>query len=268
MDSNAGSLSALTEKLEHADAPSLAESLGLDPDPWQEEILLDEAQRILLLCSRQSGKSTICAVKVLHRAIYYAGSLCLIIAPSERQAKETFLKVARAYHALGYVEEADSDRRLGLELPNGSRIEALPGSERTIRGFSAVDLVVVDEAARVEDELYEALRPMLAVSDGRMVLASTPFAKLGIFYQAWTSKNPWSRYKVTAYECPRIPTSFLEEERRNLGERAFRREYLCSFEDNEARVFASEDIERAKDKTIEPMFRGGFKEWLKTGTLR
>jgi|SRR5215217_4797670 len=262
-------IGALREGLYNADAPMLARSLGLDPlDPWQEEILTDDAERVLLLCSRQAGKSTIASVMVLHKALYDPGSLNLIIAPSERQAKETFLKCARAYHALGYVDHPESDRRLGLELPNGSRIEALPGSERTIRGFSAVDLVVIDEAARVEDELYEAMRPMLAVSGGRLIMASTPFAKVGIFYQAWTSTNAWKRYKVTAYECPRIPHEFLEEERRSLGERAFRREYLCSFEDNEARVFSSEDIERAKDKTIEPMFRGGFEEWSRTGRLR
>src|SRR5215210_3355522 len=209
-------IGALREGLYNADAVMLAKSLGLDPlDPWQEEILTDNAERVLLLCSRQAGKSTIASVMVLHKALYDPGSLSLIIAPSERQAKETFLKCARAYHALGYVDNPESDRRLGLELPNGSRIEALPGSERTIRGFSAVDLVVVDEAARVEDELYEALRPMLAVSQGQLVLASTPFTKNGIFYEAWTSRSPWSRYRVTAYECPRIPETFLAEERRS-----------------------------------------------------
>jgi hypothetical protein len=264
-----GSLSALTSRIDNADAVSLAHSLGLDPlDVWQEQILRDDAERVLLLCSRQAGKSTIASVLVLHNALYNPGSLSLIIAPSERQAKETFLKCARAYHALGYVDHPESDRKLGLELANGSRIEAPPGSERTIRGYSAVSLVVCDEGSRIEDSLYEAMRPMLAVSGGRLIMASTPFAKAGVFYQAWTSTNPWKRYRVTAYECPRIPPAFLEEERRSLGERAFRREYLCSFEDNEARVFASEDIERAKDKTIEPMFRGGFEEWQRTGTLR
>ncbi len=264
-----GGIGALREGLYNVDAVMLAKSLGLDPlDPWQEEILRDDAERVLLLCARQSGKSTVASVLILHNALYNPGSLSLIIAPSERQAKETFLKCARAYHALGYVEHPESDRRLGMELANGSRIEALPGSERTIRGFSAVDLVVCDEASRIDDALFAAMRPMLAVSRGRLIMASTPFAKAGVFYQAWTSTYPWKRYKVTAYECPRIPPAFLEEERRSLGERAFRREYLCSFEDNEARVFAREDIERAKDKTIEPMFRGGFEEWLKTGTLR
>jgi len=262
-------IAALRESLDNADAATLARRLGLDPlDSWQENILSDESERLLLLCSRQAGKSTIAAVMVLHNALYNPGSLSLIIGPSERQAKETYLKVSRGYHDLGYVDHPDSDRRLGMELANGSRVEALPGSEKTIRGFSAASLVVIDEAARCERELLEGLRPMLAVSQGRLIMASTPFAKSGPFYEAWISRNPWSRYKVTAHECPRIPPEFLEEERVNLGERAYRREYLCSFEDNEARVFSSEDIERAQDRTIEPMFKGGFAEWQETGILR
>jgi hypothetical protein len=56
----------------------------------------------------------------------------------------------------------------------------LPGTEATIRGFSAVSLLLVDEAARCSDELYLAIRPMLAVSDGTLWLMSTPF-QAGIF---------------------------------------------------------------------------------------
>jgi len=50
----------------------------------------------------------------------------------------------------------------------------LPGSEATIRGFSAVALLRVDQAARVSDDLYVAIRPMLAVSGGKLWLMSTP----------------------------------------------------------------------------------------------
>src|SRR5918993_1239957 len=73
----------------------------------------------------------------------------------------------------------DSYRKLGMELSNGSRIEALPGTEKTIRGFSEVDLLIVEEAARVADELYYAARPFLAVSGGRPLVLSPPFRKRG-----------------------------------------------------------------------------------------
>ena len=54
-----------------------------------------------------------------------------------------------------------------LELTNFSRIVCVPCKEETIRGFAKVDLLVIDEAARVPDDLYRAVRPMLAVSGGQ-----------------------------------------------------------------------------------------------------
>jgi hypothetical protein len=60
--------------------------------------------------------------------------------------------------------KGDGDNEMSSQFPNGSRIVGLPGSEGTIRGFSAVSLLLVDEASRVPDELYLAVRPMLAVS--------------------------------------------------------------------------------------------------------
>jgi phage terminase large subunit-like protein len=145
------------------DPVEFARKLGMDPDPWQQKALRSEHPRMLLNCSRQSGKSQVAATIAAHRALREPGSLVLIVAPAERQAKETFTQAARAYTRLGEAVPADSYRKLGVALRNGSRIEALPGSERTVRGFAAVDLLVVDEAARVADELYFAVRPMLAV---------------------------------------------------------------------------------------------------------
>jgi hypothetical protein len=229
-------------------------SLGIVPDPWQEQLLGSEAPRVLLNCSRQSGKSTMASVLALHKALTVPGSLVLILAPAERQAKELFSKVAAFYRGLGHVIPTDSYRKLGMELSSGSRIEALPGSERTIRGFSGVDLLVVDEASRVADELYYAVRPMLAVSGGRLMMLSTPFGKRGVFYEEWTGGEGWERYTVTASECPRIPPEFLEEERKTLGPWWFAQEYECRFMDTVDQVFATEVIDKAITDEVAPLF--------------
>src|SRR5215208_2315879 len=152
------------------DPVEFALKVGIRPDPWQLDLLRSEAERILLNCSRQSGKSTMAGLIALHKALTVPSSLVLILAPAERQAKELFSKVATFYQALGHPIPADSYRKLGAELANGSRIEALPGTEKTIRGFSGAALLIVDEASRVADELYYAARPMLAVSGGRLML--------------------------------------------------------------------------------------------------
>jgi Terminase large subunit, T4likevirus-type, N-terminal len=237
------------------DRPEFARSLGIVPDPWQRDLLRSDAPRVLLNCSRQSGKSTMAGLLALHEALTSPGSLILILAPAERQAKELFSKVAEAYRTLGQVIPAESHRKLGMELANGSRIEALPGTEKTVRGFSGVDLLIVDEAARVADVLYYAVRPMLAVSGGRLLMLSTPFGKRGAFYEEWTGAGgAWERYTVTAAECPRIPTSFLEEERETLGPWWFAQEYGCRFMDTVDQVFATEVIDVAMTDEVAPLF--------------
>ena len=154
--------------------------LGFEPDGWQERVLATESKRGMLNCTRQWGKSTITAAKAVHQAYTEAESLTLVVSPSARQSGEFVRKAAGFARRLGIRPKGDGDNEISLELPNGSRIVGLPGTEATIRGFSAVSLLLVDEASRVSDELYLAMRPMLAVSDGALWLMSTPFGQAGV----------------------------------------------------------------------------------------
>jgi hypothetical protein len=237
-----------------ADRVKFARELGIVPDPWQERLLRSDAPRILMNCARQTGKSTAAGVLALHQALDSPGALVLILAPAERQAKELFSKVAGFYHTLGHPIPANSYRKLGVELSNGSRIEALPGTEKTIRAFSGAALLIVDEAARVEDGLYYAIRPMLATSGGRLALLSTPHGKRGVFFEAWESGEGWERYEVPASECERIPPEFLEEERRSLPAWIYRQEYECSFEDTEDQLFGYELVQSSITDEVTPLF--------------
>ena len=236
------------------DRLKFARALGIVPDLWQERLLRSEAPRVLLNCARQSGKSTMAGVVALHKSLLTPGSLVLILAPAERQAKELFSKVAGFYQTLGHPIPADSYRKLGVELANGSRIEALPGTEKTIRGFSGAALLIVDEAARVEDDLYYAIRPMLAVSGGRLMMLTTPYGKRGVFFEEWSGGEGWERYEVRVEECERIPPSFLEEERRALPAWIFRQEYECSFEDTEDQLFGYELVQSSISGEVTPLF--------------
>jgi Terminase large subunit, T4likevirus-type, N-terminal len=239
------------------DRVAFAHELGIEPDDWQRDLLRSSSSRVLMNCCRQSGKSTMTGIIALHRAIYVPQSLILILAPSERQAKETFGKVTAAYGQLGHPIPSESYRKMGLALANGSRVEALPGTEKTVRGFSAVDLLILDEAARVDDGLYHAIRPMLAVSGGRLIMLSTPWGKRGVFYQEWTEGIGWERYRIPASEVSRIPPAFLEEERRTLGRWLFQQEYECIFGENIDAVFRHDDIRAAISDEFEPLFGGG-----------
>jgi hypothetical protein len=238
------------------DRPSFARALGLEPDPWQERLLRSSSARLLLNCCRQSGKSTMTGIIALHRALYHSGSLILCLAPALRQSQELFGKVLGFYRDLGRPIPAQAERKLSLELENESRIVTLPGTDKTIRGFSGATLLIVDEASRVADELYFGVRPMLAVSGGALMMLSTPYGKRGVFYEQWTSGHGWERYEVKAEECPRIPTTFLEEERYSLPSWVYRQEYECSFEETEDQVFTHEMVERAVTSEVTPLFGG------------
>ncbi len=254
------SLGTLGDDLRLAlDRVAFTRELGVEPDPWQERLLRSSSGRVLLNCSRQSGKSTMSGVIALHRALYHPGSLILCLAPALRQSQELFGKIATFYRDLGRPVAPQGERKLSLELENGSRIITLPGSEKTVRGFSGAALLILDEASRVSDELYYAVRPMLAVSGGSLMMLTTPYGKRGVFYEEWTggSAAGWDRYEVPAAECPRIPAEFLEEERDALPSWVYRQEYECSFEETEDQVFTTEMVERAVTSEVTPLFGTG-----------
>ena len=236
------------------DAVQLARQVGLEPDAWQAQVLRSRSLRLLLNCCRQSGKSTITAVLAMHTALYQAPALVLLLSPSLRQSVELFRKVLDAYEALGRPLPADAESVLRLELPNGSRLVALPGKEATIRGFSGVRLLIIDEASRVDDALYQACRPMLSVSGGRLVALSTPFGKRGFFFHEWTEGAAWERVQITAEHCPRIPPEFLAEERRALPDAWYAQEYLCEFRETTDQVFAYEHVQAALSPDVAPLF--------------
>ena len=246
MVSSVASAVSLSSDLASAfDPVILARRAGIEPDPWQREVLRSSAPRVLLNASRQSGKSTVISILAVHEAIYRPGSLVLLLGPSLRQAGEIFKKCLATYRDLGRPVPAESESALTLTLENGSRIVSLPGKEGTVRGFSGVRLLIIDEAAWVPNDLYGSVRPMLAVSNGRLVALSTPHGTRGWWFEAWRSDEPWSRYEIPATMCPRISVDFLDEERRNLGDFWYRQEYLCEFADAESQAFRREDIDNA-----------------------
>jgi hypothetical protein len=227
---------------------------GMTPDPWQQRVLDSQAPRMIMLAARQMGKSSVAAALALRTALLQPRSPVLLLSPTLRQSGEIFRKVLDVFNALGRPVAVTAESALRLELANGSRIISLPGTEGTVRGYSGVAMLIIDEAARVDDPLYFAVRPMLAVSQGRLVALSTPFGKRGWFYEEWSGTGDWERVRITADQCPRITPEFLAEERRALGERYHRQEYFCSFEEVIDAVFSSADIAAALSDDVKPLF--------------
>jgi len=249
---------------------------------WQEEALNPIHKRIMLLCARQSGKSTIVAGKALHQAKHYKGSLILIVSPSEKQSKETMEKVAEYISCDPELSAAQLPGNSAFEkkFENGSRIIALPGTEKSVRGYSKPDLIIIDEAARVPDETYKAMRPMLTgAPNAVLILLSTPWNMTGFFHKEWTKNPIWkkifvvprfelineqiveripeadfkkemARQGIDAFYSPRHTIEFLYEELMSLGPIWFKREYGCEFLEGMETMFTMDMIEDSYDDTI------------------
>lgn len=235
----------------------LAEA-GLDPYPWQQQVLRCIDQQLALACSRQVGKTYTVGALAIKTALLQKGAMVLLLAPTQRQSGELFRdKVLKMYRRLGKPVKLVRETATEVELENGSRIVALPENEVGIVGFSSVNLLVIDEAARVSDGLYYSVRPMLAASKGRLVLLSSPYGKRGFFHEEWEGGTGWRRWKVRADECPHYSAEFLAQEKRSMGERWYAQEYEVAFNDVIDAVFSQQDIDAAMAGQAKPLFGGG-----------
>lgn len=215
------------------------------PDPWQSELLsqiVTQEQDVMVCCSRQSGKTE--SVSAAAYLVACLGGFVLVVGPSDKQALEFHERVLKHHANLGLCRPSEEPTKHELRLVSGGRVVAVPNNERTVRSKSAVDLLVVDEASRVPDSLYGATRAMLAVSKGHTVLLSTPFGQRGFFYKEWDKGTNWLRHEVPWQQCPRIPKSFIDSERRQHGDAWVAQEYECRFLDvSGAAVFDVEAME-------------------------
>ena len=146
-------------------------NLGFTPDPTQADVLDATEDSILLLCTRQWGKSTIAAAKALHHALTKQNAFIIAASACKRQSAELVRKFREFAGMIGLKIKRDGE---GFTLPNGARIIPVPQSPAKVRCYSAPSLIIIDEAAFVDDEMFEAVTPMLATSNGTLWLMSTP----------------------------------------------------------------------------------------------
>ena len=205
----------------------VSQALGVEPTAWQMEFLrAPRGASIVALTARQAGKTTTAAWAIAFCMLFTPGSLSVIACPAQRQSGEAVRRVREILVKFG--AELKSDHVYGLELKNGSRVLALPGSDDSIRGLTVDGWIIADEAARLSDDLISALRPMRARRpQARLAMLSTAWSRTDPFWTVWSNEDPsWIRLKATADVAGLFPAEFLDQERHALGEDNFKREYL------------------------------------------
>lgn len=243
---------------------------GFEPDPHQVRLLESRAQNELVLWPRQQGKSRTIATRVLHCAYFDPGDIVILAGEKQKQAREVFDKACEmheTYFRMGNVPPLDV---VGEEAFIGkSRILALPSTVDSIRGYST-KLAVIDEAAFTEDGTLKKVTPMLAMTNGRLIAASTPNGAMGWFHDAWHSvprpteddEEPldWYRHKVTieevlAYPNSRLTAKEIKRQKMILTHIEFRQEWMLEWLDGEQQFYPTEVIQAARCDDIVPLFK-------------
>lgn len=229
--------------------PLVMARAGLSPDVWQSRLLFERPHRACVVCSRQAGKSTVCAGMALHRAFTSPDAEVVVVSPTQRQSTLLVSKVRRFAQALGIPLSRDA--ATFLRLDNGSTIYALPGHADTVRGYSP-DLLVIDEAAYTTDELYTACLPMLAATGGDLIAISTPKGQDGWFWHEWNGDGApgWERIAVPYTQIARIGDEFIRQQKASMAAERFAAEYECAFNSSTFGLFNAADIAAAGPRAL------------------
>ncbi len=224
------------------------ELLGFVPDVTQAVLLRTKHRRVILNCHRQWGKSTMAAIRAVHQALSRPGQQIIIVSTDARHSQKLANLCRGLARRLGVAVKGDGTNERSVLFPNGSVIVPLPGKPEAMRGFTA-NLLIVDEAAGVPDEVYVAATPMLAATDGELWLLSTPKGKRGFVYEVWAGKDsaayPWLRMEGKPTEHTRIRPEFLANEQRSQTAEQYDAEYGCQFTTPDRYVFPEEWLEQA-----------------------
>lgn len=218
------------------------------PDEWHKQILrqiVTAERNAVINCSRQTGKTTCMSLAAYLTACF--GGFVLVITPSLEQSIEFMARVYEHETRLHLVDHYEDPIKSQLRLVGGGRIKAVPNNERTVRIYSAIDLLVIDEASRVPDAMFGAVSPMLAVSKGRTVMGSTPWGQRGFFYKEWIGQGAkgWIRHRHPWHHCARLSPEFIESERRKHGDLWVDQEYGCKFNSTSSGYFDVTKFEAA-----------------------
>jgi len=218
-------------------------ALNFTPSLKQAEVLDSDARYLILCCNRQWGKTTTIALKALHRAITIPDQTIVIISRTKIQAGILIERAGLFAVRLGLNIRRVLGRQFSLKLANGSQIFAVAHTTDTSVGPTA-DVLIVDEAALVKDQVYFSVSPFTARTYGAIWLMSTPRRPAGFFYNIWRGQEDsrWHKVFSTVVDCPDIDPEFLAMQKK-IDEIKYGQDFLCEFLQPADRLFTVEMID-------------------------
>ncbi len=219
----------------------------LDMHAAQREVFESPARFKVIAAGRRFGKTLLAVAACIIAAASKEDAVVWWVSPSHNQSRMALRTVAKMIPR-GHREV---NRTLSeIYLSNGARI-CFKSGERwdNLRG-EGLDLVVIDEAAFVSQELWtQAIRPTLSDKNGRALLIGT-FDGENWFYDLWRfaldpANVQWAGWRFPTAANPYIPPEEIEEARRNLPKEVFGQEYEASPLAFAGAVFDGDKLDKA-----------------------
>lgn len=184
-----------------------------------------------------------CSYVVIIRALSKPEQCVWIVSPKYSQTMIMW-RMIKKYLPRAYVKDI-KEGELVIELINGSTIWAKSADNPDALVGEGLDLLIMDEAARVKPDAWEvALQPALSDRKGEAIFISTPKGK-NWFYKLYLMGLNESEYpEYTSFNYPSVANTtipdFAEEiarRKETTPELIFRQEYLAEFIEGGGEVF-------------------------------
>jgi hypothetical protein len=162
---------------------------------------LQRVEEFAAVVGRRGGKSRAMATLAAyvaalcqHNLVRGERGILLVIAPDQRQAGIVLEYAEAAFEQSPILKQLIANRTADtLELTTGISIEVRAASFRRLRGPTYI-AVIADEAAfwysdefsaNADAEILNAVRPGLSTTGGPLIIASSPYAKRGVLWEAY-----------------------------------------------------------------------------------
>lgn len=232
--------------------PELQKIIGWEPHHRQNEILVSESRDIVICAGRRFGKSAVAAYIAL-RTLLEDNRKIWIVSPTYDLSLKVFDYLAQWYLKVipsggGHIHYRPTPM---IETPWGSKLECKSAENPTGLLGEELDLLIVDEASRIQRNVWETyLFATTASRKGRSIFISTPFGK-NWFYEQWLRVKPdGGSFHFTSMDGVSINQEEWERAQKNLPEQVFKQEYMALFLEDAASVFRG-IMEIVKDKIYE-----------------
>lgn len=194
---------------------------------------------------RQVGKTTMAENILLKVAIEHNRTLSCLVEPTLDQARRVYKEMVKAIDETPVIKRKN-DSLLELELINGSTIIFKSAEQRdNLRGFTVTGILVVDECAFIQDDIFDILQPTTDVHSAPILLISTPKLKQGFFYRYYSAGLTGDNPGIVSIDFNQYDTSFLlpkdklEQYRTMMPKAQFTTEYLGNFLDSDSILFSN-----------------------------